>query len=311
MRRNEIMDTNKLVAGIVATAIAVIMLAGVLMPALSTATDTHDTFTNDGYFGMAYTETNALTLSWDYTKPGIITVDGVEKTIRTDYPAYTFVNILCGDNWFLRYNGSALMFYSDQVASVEASVTASTSLNVVAADGSVTVSNTKATPDTQTTSYTFMYVFDPEGEYVMKDMSKPCYLNGKSDIYAIGRSSATGIVMKMKITGNITDGFTPTLISSTSATTTLGDVVPTYQAVEGYKDLYKLTQLTTPVDYIYTDQSYHIDVVYSYFIIPAEVTAEKEVHLSPAANMILDVIPIIIIVAVLLGVVAIFMIRRE
>ena len=302
---------NKLVAGIVAAAIAVIVLAGVLMPALSNATTTHETFTNEGYFGMTYTEADALTLSWDYTKPSIITVDGVDKEINTDYPQYTYVNILCGDNWFLRYNGSALMFYSDQAGSVEASVSNSISLSVVAANGSVTASNSKATPDTMTCSYTFMYVFDPEGQFVMKAADKPCYLKGNSDIYAIGRSSATSLVIKIKVTGNIDDGFTVTTITSSADTTTIGDVVPAYSEVTGFKDLYQLSQLKIPVDYEVSGTPYHTDLIYSYFIVPAEATAEKAQHLSDPMNAILNVIPIIIIVAVLLGVVAIFIIRRE
>lgn len=306
------METNKLVAGIVAAAIAIIVLAGVLMPALSNATDTDDKFINEGYYDMTYSLAGDLELAWDHSKPTIITVNDEDITM----PELTNGNsrtVLCGDDWLIRYGygttlgGYYIQWYPSSGAAILASVGNSLDLTVTCSSGTVSVTDNDSTPHTATASYTYTYCVADNGDYVMKKADESAYVLGDSTVYAMGLTNvgtytSTGI----KITGTIDDGMTWSVFRGTG-TFTFTDEEVNYTEVSSHKDLYLLDSMTATVSQ--SDQS--ADVVYSFFIVPAEVTAEKAQHLSDAQIVILDVIPLLIIVAVLLGVVAVFILRRE
>lgn len=293
---------NKLITICITLVVGVILAGSVLMPVLNDATTTHKTFTNSGYYDMTYTETDELTLAWDYTNPNVATINNESVSLPTTLPGS--VNILCGDDWFLRWNASSLQFYSTASGSVNASVADSTSMSITASNGSMTVTNTASTPVTQTVAYSFMYVIDPDGKYLMKDKDAAVLVNGDSEIYAIGRSTTTGLAIKLKITGTIDDGFTAEQIGTSSATN-IGDVTANYTAKSGYLDLYELTSLTVPITYGEGDSVYTAG--YTYYIVPAEVTAELSQHLTSGEIALMGAIPVLVIVALLVvavGVVA-------
>lgn len=275
---------SKIPVLVVALVIGIVLVTSAVVPLASDYSDAK-TFKNEGYYNLAYTEVDDVTLVWDYTKPTIFTINDTEITMP-DFTLPGNVNIICGDDWFLRWAGNGVQFYSSSNGSITATVGDSTSLSLVASNGSVTITNTASTPVTQTHTYTFMYVLDPNGDYVMKDANEPAYLNGDSEIYAIGRSSTTGLVIKLKITGTIDDGFTPAAIGTSSAV--LGDVTANYVKDNNYKDLYKLTSLLVPMTYGEDDSEF--TATYSYFIVPAEVTADPD---NPAAyKNLVKVVPL-------------------
>ena len=118
-------------------------------------------------------------------------------------------------------------------------------------------------------------------------------------------SSSIGIV-GLNVSGSIEDDVTINAWRGTGLTFT--NVVIVEEPVSSHINLYSLDKITFTAT---NENDDSLDITYSYFIVPYEVTAEKAQHLSDPMNAILNVIPIIIIVAVLLGVVAIFIIRRE
>ncbi len=293
---------------IITLVVGVILTGALLGPVISDATKTEETFKNEGYYTMTYSEADALTFSWDCTAPNVATINGNEVPLITP-PQYTPVNVVCGDDWFLRWTGDTMQFYSvagGNNPALSASVASETSLTLVASSGSATIQNTAATPVSQTVDYTFMYVVDPNGSLVMKDSAKSVYLLGDSEIYAIGRTSTTGLLLKIKITGNINDGFNAEVLGTPSSTVTLGDVEATMQKMDEYVNLYSLQDLKIPVGY--DDSEY--TATYSYFIAPASVTAELSNHLTPGQISLMGAIPVMVIVALLMAAVGAIALRR-
>ena len=94
------METNKLIAGIVAAAIAIIVLAGVLMPILSDALQTHDTYTNGEYYitmDKIDATSEVRTIEWTKANNTKIVVDGVEME-----PAWESVSIVATETDLVR-----------------------------------------------------------------------------------------------------------------------------------------------------------------------------------------------------------------
>ena len=298
------METNKLIAGIVAAAISIIMLAAVLMPVLSDATTTHTTFTNKGYFDMTYTETDSIVMDWYYTDPTNIVVN---DTIISLSEATQQTTILCGDLWLLRYDpagGGGIAYYASAGSATGASVAGSTDLHVEAASGSVTV--TPSAGAVRTNTYTYLFCIADDGEYVMKEKDSIAYVHEDSRIYGMGLTTILSQSVYLKFDGTIDDPNAEVFRYSADPVTVSNTVVNAV-ANDSYNDLYELSSLTITV----TDGTNTGDLIYSYFIVPAEVTAEKAVHLTDGMNAVLNVIPILIIIAVLLGVVAVLILRRE
>lgn len=280
---------NKFIGLMVGLTVGVLMVSGFLWPIVADATATEKTFENTGYYNMTYSEVDNLTLTWEYTNPNVIVVNGEPVTMSVEtFPGP--LNIICGDNWFLRWTGPGVQFYSSANGSIVAGDASVPSLTITANNGVATVTNTATPAATQTVNYTFMYVVDPKGEYVMKNSNDPVYINGDSEIYAIGRSSTTGIVIKLKITGNVDDGFTAEEVGDSGVSATVGTPTATYETVSGYNDLYTLSKIEVPVEYTNAGSTVNFTPTYTYFIVPAEVTAEKAQHLDTMQIAMIGVI---------------------
>ena len=308
------MESNKLIAGIVAAAIAIIVLAGVLMPALSNATATTDKFTNDGYFHMTkYGTDTDLTISWDHTKPRVLTVNDNDYSL-SGFPTNQFISLVIGDDWFLRFadGGANLFLQCGTVTALAASTQAGSDMVLECSNGSATATTyTSGTPgSTKSLTYTELYVCSgTSGDYVMKKSDVSAYMNGDSEFVALGTTSISPGVVVCRIDGTIDDGADVEIVDQTSG---LGATIKADSEVINKTDLSsnKGYELST-IQFAVTVSGVDTTVTYSYFIVPAEVTIEKAQHLSDAQIVILDVIPLLIIVSVLLGVVAVFILRRE
>lgn len=318
------METNKLIAGIVAAAIAIIVLAGVLMPALSNATTTETTFTNEGWFRMSqYDTTTDHVISWTYEKPNIITVDNEDVTI-----GYNISNgqctVIANTVWLLRYNTdsdgnpSSVVFLYGSSGTKAATVQDEQTATITLTGGSASVS---VGTYTGTHSYDTVYVPDNDGQFTMKKSDKIAYINGDSPIYGFGltRIKINGGVMGspgagFAFIGSYDDGITGSVWRS-SNDTTVSDCVCVASEDTTHLDLYKFDKITATATHTDTvdEQTVTTDteLTYNMVIVPYQVTSERAVHLTDSMNVILNVIPIIIIVAVLFGVVAVFILRRE
>lgn len=309
------METNKLIAGIVAAAIAIIVLAGVLMPALSNATTTHETFKNDEYFfTMDKLDSSAEhVISWVATKPTVITVDDVEIT-----PTWGSVTVFCEEDNMVRCSkvSNSSDYYINLIGAVNEYGTGDStkkSMTLTISNGSFTwvTTNSDDTTATYTSDFNVAYCINPSGtgDYVMKTPTAKSYVLGDSTIYGMGNSTINGVWQNViLVAGSVDDDITATVVSSRLDTDpVLSNVQIFADSVSGYNDLYKFEKVTMTA----TENSINTTLTYSYVIVPAEVTAERSVHLTDAMNVILNVIPLLIIVSVLLGVVAIFILRRE
>lgn len=305
------METNKLIAGIVAAAIAVIVLAGVLMPALSNATTTKDTFTNEGGFyqmqEIKSTDDGTYTLEWVKTDTTVLTVNGEDFDAYAKY-GEKITTVACGDDWIIRYNSADneygyIQFYDGTNWNGGAS---SKSFTLTASAGSVTITviNSSDQPVVTNETYTTMYAIDPAStDDIMKKPTETPYVLGDSEIYAMGIT--VGITGLVKISGSIDDGVTVDVLGQSGET--VSNIVIDATADPSHVDLYKINKITFDVEISGVTTS----CTYNFFIVPYEVTAERSVHLTDAMNVILNVIPLLIIVSVLLAVVAVFILRRE
>lgn len=301
----------KIPAIAITAVVVVIVLAGVLMPVLDDATATTDKFTNDGSFELTYNQPDEITLVWDHTNPGSITVNDESITMPTLNNGESRT-VLCGDDWLVRFGygtslgGNYIQWYPSVGASILASVANGYDLTVTCSDGTVTVSDTASTPNTSTQSYSYFYCVADDGDYVMKNGADAVYVTGDTTVYAMGLTNvgtytSTGI----KIEGSIDDGMTWSIFRGSTAEFTNQEV--NYTEVDNYISLYKLESMTATVTL--EDQS--VDAVYSYFIVPEEVTAERAEHFTDNQNAIFAAIPIMVIVALLIAVVALVFRGRD
>ena len=308
------METNKLVAGVVAAAISIIVLAAVLMPVLSDATKTTDTFTNEGYYRMSETEEESV-IVWDTaTDPDILTVNGKEmKLSEMGLSNMSSYSIAFGDDFIMRYypqgSNSNIQFWVGSYTGQGTSASTGLVLTVTINTSGITIQKTGSSDATVTHTGKY-FVIDPAGDMIMKKSNVPAYLlEDSSVIYAGGINNyASGSPGGMYFEGKIGDyTFTP---MRANVEVTNSDT--TYSQVSDHIGLDLLEKITFTTTWTKTDQTTEtIDQTYSYFLVPYQVTAEKAQHLSDGMNAMLNVIPIMIIIAVLLGVIGLYMIRRE
>ena len=311
------METNKLIAGIVAAAIAIIVLAGVLMPALSNATTTEDKFTNTGVFNYAVLDaTDTYTFVFDHNvQDGTVTVNGdtVNVPVLVSGTAYSF-SVIYDDDWLIRMSYSVNQggYYCQIVGedsggnfvryggSIDATIENNLFKAAIDADFDGTADYTK----TFNINTMYAIVADPD-DAVLKVSNQSVYIKGDTELSMSGLTPISNWYDMLHIEGTYDDGVTIT--SPSVPTATFSNIEWNIEPVTDHIDLYKLTSIEFDVTYSGTT----VHATYSYFGVPSEVTAERSVHFSDAMNVILNVIPLLIIVAVLLAVVAVFILRRE
>ena len=304
------MNMKPIVAVAIALTVGIVTFSGVLIPAIESGVDTDDTFTNKGYFNVAYSTADEVNMSWDHTKPSIVTVNDVDydlSSINLNGLNQNRITIIAGDNWMVRFqvNTNEISYWSPN-KSIYGSITNSIDLSLTASDGSATVTNTASTPNTETISYTELYCIDKEGELIMKDANEIAYLNSDSEIYAIGTTQVgTNPSMIIKIAGNIDDGVSGTTYRVDGAT--LSNIELNYTESTSYKDLYLLNNITAKV----TISDVDYDVTYSYFIVPYEVTAEKSIHADASTILLFQTIPVFIVLGMIVAVVGVLYMKTR
>lgn len=301
------METKNMIGGIVSLAVVVICVAAIMMPVLSDATKTHETFVNEGAFYVEVDPTDQYTLEYDAsTDPNTVVINGEDVAISANY---TFMAL---DKSILRMTSVPnLQYKGDGQYLVEI-----TKLSLTISEGSVTGTYTDSiTTDGAwpTTTYTKAYIASAtEQDLVMTEYSDTPKLNGDSDIFAFGQTSVGGTLYLFKITGTIDDGLTVATLDRTSGEEVEGAVISNLSinktAVSGYTDLYEVTSITFTVTLADTSTA---NCTYTAYIVPSEVTAEKSVHFTDAENMLINAIPALVIVALVIGAVGIAITSRR
>ena len=308
---------TKIVGISIATFIGIVVLASVLMPVLDDATATTDTFTNNGYFRMThYDDTTDHVVTWTYEKPSIITVDGVDVPISYNVKNGQ-VSVLVDTNFIVRLvndaNGNpvalAMLTPTGGTASANVSSSQTATINLTSGAMTATIGTTS-----KSETYTDIYVPSLDGPFSMKIAENDAYINGDSLLVGYGMSriqTASGTMgnpgVGLSFVGTYDDGITGSVWRG-SDSTTLSNVVANVTEDKDHDDLYSLESITATATYTETVDSETVStdstVTYNYLLVPYEVSAERVVHFTDGQNAIFAVIPVIIILAVLLGVVA-------
>lgn len=288
--------------------VGIVVLGSLLVPVINDASATDNTFENEGYFTVSkhLSTDEDVSIEWDHASPNIITVNDTDVSLPTGNGSWTIVGT--ETTALVRYSISGTTT-AVQIFGTSPQVLCNTTngydCTVAITSSGVTLTSTAESDNTATAATTDpIWYAAPNGDYVMKLADKAAYVNGDTEIYAIGMSQIGGIGGKMMtVRGNINDGFTAAVVNPTSGYTT-GEVTATYTESDNYLDLYELDKFQ--FDATDTSTSTTTTQTYSYFIVPHEVTAEKSQHLDTSEIGLLAVIPVLVIAALLVFAVRVF-----
>lgn len=316
------MEMKTIITVVIAGMLGAIVFSSML-PVFAETTSATNTFTNEGYYTMdRLTEDSSFTLTWDYTKPSIITVDGMDYDLSnvglTKWVSYT---IFGSDNFVLRYRitdtDTIVQYYGPSSASIGfmyASILSSSNLSVTVDEGNATFSTTN-------TSYTEPSIIDIDvdkaycintsnnGDYVMKKSNESVYVVEDSTIVVLAGITSTlpNTDVGIYATGTINDNLNASAFRGTNTyDVTFNDFEYTTSNVNNYVGLVELSK----VDFIATQNNTDYNVTYSYFIVPSEVTAEKVNHVEGPIKAIMDLLPILIGIGLVIGIAGVVLARR-
>lgn len=303
------MQSDNLIKATVGVAIGVLLLVTLALPIISSATETEATLTNEGIFKMntATVDDEDITITWEYATPFIFDVNGAEVSLPEENTIIHY-SLVCTEDWTLRFrawnngNGYELTVWTASQAASVWTINSGSPANATVTLSAGTASFVKGTSDPVTLSYTEAYYLDAEGAYVMKNSSETAYLLEDSVIYSTGRSDATvngstvGAVFHLE--GTIKDGITATVIYPPSGLTTANIQIVKTDA-DGYIGVYNFEKVTLDA----TDGTDTTALTYGQVIVPYQITAEKAVHFSDAEITMLELIPLLLAVALVLGVI--------
>ena len=308
------MNTKQIVTGVVALVVAIVITISCAIPVISDSTKTEDTFKNTGYFTVdKYTPDDSVIVSWDHTKPDIITVGDTEITVNS--PLNKWVSLVVGDNWYFRYvrtdTQTEIQMSYGGVGTIGASTQNGKDFVLECESGTATGTSylSGEVSNTQTVAYTEIYVISENGQYyIMKDSDVTATMLKDSEFVGVGQTFISGGACIIRIEGTIEDGATVTVIGSTSPATIDTDTIKINATPKnGYVDCYDLTSITFDVN----TSGGTTHATYNYFIVPYEVTAERAIHPDSTLSTMINVIPVLLIVSIIIGAVALFISNRR
>lgn len=280
---------TKIVSLAIAAAISIILVAGVLMPAINDAEDGQTiTYTNYGYQAQAVSGSSAISYTWDSTNGITIGTSTISPSQAANGPMVIFAS----DAGYAKTNfaGTSGEFYGIVSSAITAG-SAITACTITVDPTAKTVAITDITASTTIADVTLTYsdwCFIPavEGDIVMYapyTTAKTFYAEDDSDVYSFFRSGATWAVSYTGTTAVNTYG------SSTITTDFDGT------AVSGYEGLYSYSIDLTPTDYFVTVS----DTSYGPSVIVMDKQASGTTETGNQITPILAVIPVLVIVAIL------------
>lgn len=305
------MSSEKLVAGIVTVAIAIILVAGCLIPVISESTEKEDKFTNTGMYTLDKLSVDSTySLFWDHTKPAEVVIG--TKTIDMSSLGYgTFMMIGC-ENFALRYfsiNGGAsgIQIYGDN-QNFSAATSNNKDMTISISSGTMTANNgTEKTYDLG--SHTYAYNAAGTGTYVLKNSATDVYAVDDSEMIIIQLTQVQGAdSCGVFGIGTVEDGFTWSDFYGTATyPLTFGTETITSESVDGYIELSKVSSVSVSL----TQNGTTKNPTYASFIVPTEIISERSEHLSDSLSSLLWTIPLMLVVGILVTAITIFISRRD
>lgn len=307
-------SNNSLISVIVGVALVVIMATVFMMPIISDATTTEDTFTNDhSYYVVKNPET--ATITWDGSK---MEIDGETVNVPDATENPYGVSILSKINGVIRYNADNTVQKWGDMGAYNATLISAMNLSI--ASDTLTGTFTYGTGDDATNVNVNLALGDTyyilsnsnESEDVLTVSDGNLYVNGDTVVQSNGVSKTdnnivNGVVV-FNVSGSIDDGFTITGYNRNGGAEltniTYSNLNVDYTTVSDHLDLYKINKVTFTTTVTDTDNN---DIVvnhsYDYFAAPLEITAERAVHLDDSEIALVEIIPILVIAGLIVGVV--------
>ena len=288
------------------------------MPVLDDATATEDTFTNEGYYFMDKISANDTTehrIEWSSSSASTITVDGKDVDVsKWGLSGFASVSIFATETDIVRVgvsNTGASITWIQIRGSTVAYAGASASFDATISAGTASI-HLDSELSNRSLTYTDAYMIKADaGSYVMKKSNESAYMNADSEIYSLGYTTIDygggSDNTILKVAGDLDSVEISAVLQSTENEITFSDTVIHAETVSGHEDLYLFDKIT----FVATENNTNNDCTYSYVIVPYEVTAEKSVHFTDNQNAIFAAIPIMVIVALLIAVVALVFRGRD
>lgn len=311
---------NKIIGLVITALVSVIVLAAVLIPTINDATTTHETFKNEGYYRMSAFEHDGTdyTITWAIEKPTIFVINDVEYNMAEILTVTNqYFTMFASDGAYMRVSNKGTDAVVVQchnstgnpMLAFDSSSTTMQSMSITIDEDSIDV--TRVTDSSITTSANYsewIYVFDPDGNYMMKDKDKAAYVADEDIIILAGVTNVqTSPATPVGVYGHGTIDNLVIESGYPDDDTVYSNIVINSAAVSGYVKLNTVGDITFDM----TRDGTTTAATYSYYLVPVEVTAERSQHLSPAEIEILDILPVFIIIAVLIAAVAAVAFRRE
>lgn len=290
------MDVKNLVMAVIGMVIAAVMVGGSLLPIVADVTADSDTYVNDGYFTLdKFTSEDTLNVSWNYSTPDLFIVNGEEVEFLGDMD---FSVILSKEFAVRQIAGGIRLTYYGSGTAFEANAT-NPNFTLTYTGGSCVASNGA---DTKTTETTELYCIANDGEFVMKKTTDGAYLNSDSEFFVNGLTFFGTMGLQTVMYGNWMD---PTVTYSREGIVA-SDITVNYTENETHTDLYVLDSFTFNA----TLNDVNKDVIYSYFVVPYEVTADRESPVTGPVDALFNVIPLITIAGLLMAGIYAFISRK-
>lgn len=299
---------NKLLTMVLTITIGIIFAGSLMVPVINDVSATEDTLENDGYYHLKkYTAEDEVTFTWDYTNPTSFTIN--DETMEYTNESALAQSVVLGQRFAARLatNNTGLTFYGAGTY-INANATTPT-FTLSYSEGSISATNGTTTKPIADVSE--IYVIATEGDYVMKVTDSVAYLNSgseivaDSEIYASGQTFNGGANIFWHLQGTIDNMEYPDVFDS-NLTVTNEEIHGEY--VADHKNLYALDNITFTAT---TLGGTVYNITASYFVVPAEVTAERTQHLDTAEISLIAVIPVMVILALIMIAVQIITGRRD
>lgn len=310
------MDIKAFPALIVGVVVALV-LAGATLPIWADTLATEDTFTNEGYFyldKLKSTDETEHTISWASTNNKILTIDGVDMDVTTwGLSSYQQVTVFATETDLIRLGVTSVGFGLQWIQIRGATISyasASSNFDATISGGTASIMlDTESDPRILT--YTEAYFIQPDkSDYVMKKSNESAYMNSDSPIYSLGYTSLSygggNDNAVLKITGNVESVNIQAVRQSSAYEVAFSNIVIDHTAVSNYLDLYKFDKIT----FTATENDTANACIYSYVIVPTEITADRSVSMAGPLGVLVGVIPLLMVAGLVTGAVVWFINRK-
>lgn len=291
---------NKFIGLVIGLVVGVLLIGSLLVPTITDATATEETFTNTGYYRMAST-TDEMVIRWTPSEdPFTINVNNVDISIESlKQYAYSSYSMAFSDDFIVRYyyetpTTQSIQLWNDNF---RAGINTSSTYTAIITINSEGVSYTTTNPEQSTISLSHSgdyFIINPDGDYIMKYRDESAYLLKDTTIFYAGGLSpvAPSTYTSIYIEGTV-DDYTVTPLITGATVSNLG---ASYSSIDGYVDLVAVDKLTFDTEYNAAERNQ----TYNYFLVPYQVTAELSDHLNAGEIAMIAVIPVLMIASLLI-----------